>query len=282
MDDLRRRFADLDALPVPDLWPDIERRASSPATESVRPQISWRREGGRRALSSMTLVLLVGLVVVSGGSAVLIGSWLNGPTPSAAVSTAPVTTVTTVTGCIVRQEFFAPGSIGAAECDLVAAEALAQLPNDRGRPLAILVHLSLCPDECHGPNAFQGGSATIEYADGGEPVVLTIHGSLEAPEFETDDSRMWSGLQRPTSRNVDGPGPFPFSLGHCGLTWYVDFDGSFWVPVGLIDGSGSGVVNQEQGEMRLIEPDLAQFIGESGFTAKLARFPGAKHIWICS
>lgn len=42
------------------------------------------------------------------------------------------------------------------------------------------------------------------------------------------------------------------------------------------------VINAEQGQMVLLGPDMAEYRGATGFTARLARFPGPKHIWICS
>ena len=91
----------------------------------------------------------------------------------------------------------------------------------------------------------------------------------------------WSGLLQPRSPRVVGPGPHPFELGHCGLTWQVDFDGSFWLPTGAIDGDAPAVINSERGTIVLLGPNLARFVGDSGFTAQLARFPGPKHVWLC-
>ncbi len=287
MDDLRQRFLGLDAVRVPDLWGDIERRASSPTTESVRPQTIWRGDPGRRAISSSMLAVIAGLMVVAVGGGILIGSGIDRPTPTLDGSvgqTAPVL------GCILQQSLFSDRTFGAPECEVVAAKALVDLPQSRGTPFAILVRFTVCPDLCvrlplggatEPPSGAQIGAVTVEYADGGEPIELTMRGSLEAPVFEVRD-RTWSGPRKPESPRVEGSGPFGFTLGHCGLDWYVDFDGSFWVPVDLIDGRASALINAEQGEMLLLGPDRAQFRGQSGFTANLARFPGPKYIWICS
>ena len=78
-----------------------------------------------------------------------------------------------------------------------------------------------------------------------------------------------------------GAGPFPFDVGHCGITHVIDFDGSFWVPIGQVDGDHPTIINAERGSMRLLGPNLAEFRGDSGFTVQLARFPGPKHFWGC-
>jgi hypothetical protein len=286
MDDLRTRFADLDAIVMPDLWTDIERRATSQATEAVRPQTTWRGPSGRRAISPTMLAVIAGLMAVAVGGGILIGSWIERPTPSVVGSHAPTTTVL---GCILRQGlmFQEDRSVGAPECEFVAAQAVEYLSGGRGTPFSILLRFHTCPDLCwpldgatDPPAGPRIGAATIEYADAAEPIELTIRGSLDAPAFEIVD-RTWSGPREPASPRVEGSGPFSFTLGHCGLDWFVDFDGSFWVPVDLIDGRASALINAEQGEMLLLSPDRVQFRGESGFTANLARFPGPKYVWIC-
>jgi hypothetical protein len=70
-------------------------------------------------------------------------------------------------------------------------------------------------------------------------------------------------------------------MGHCGLTHVIDFDGSYWVPVGQVDGDHPTVINAESGSMLLLNPNLAEFHGDSGFMVQLARFPGPKHFWGC-
>ena len=285
MDDLRQRFADLDSVAVPDLWPDIERRASNAGTQAVRPRTSWRGQSGRRAISTTMLAVLTGLFVVAVGGGILIGSWLDRPTETVDGSGAPTTPVL---GCIVQQGMNNGLSFGAPECELVAAKAVEQLPQSRGTPFAILVRFFVCPDLCiplrdgvRSSGDLKDGAVTVEYADGGEPIELSFSGGLAAPEFQIED-RTWSGPREPESPRVEGSGPFGFTLGHCGLDWYVDFDGSFWVPVGLVDGDASALINAERGEMLLLSRDRVQFRGQSGFTATLARFPGPKHIWICA
>jgi hypothetical protein len=53
------------------------------------------------------------------------------------------------------------------------------------------------------------------------------------------------------------------------------------VPIGQVDGDHPTIINAESGSMRLLNPNLAEFRGDSGFTVQLARFPGPKHFWGC-
>jgi hypothetical protein len=86
MDDLRRRFAGLDALPVPDVWSDVERRLAAldgpagagrlvvvrpewgPRAERSRP--SPARAGGRRSTWLVLAAALIAVAVVGGVLAV--------------------------------------------------------------------------------------------------------------------------------------------------------------------------------------------------------------------
>ena len=90
MDDLRQRFANLDAVPMPDLHGDIERRAATQVTVVVRPIFVGKRASTRRSLRlaivALALIALVGAIAVGSGVVVLprppAPSVLVGPVPS--------------------------------------------------------------------------------------------------------------------------------------------------------------------------------------------------------
>jgi hypothetical protein len=171
--------------------------------------------------------------------------------------------------------------IGAAECQLVVDHLLPQLPEGRGRPFAVAVYAT-CPNEAPCPPglAVRDGSITVEYADAGNPLQFFVDGPAFSPAFGPVNTT-WSGLIQPSSGHVAGPGPFPFELGHCGLLWQVDFDGSFWLPIGEIDADAPELINQDTGQMRLLDLNLAEYRSANGFVATLARYPGPKHVWLC-
>jgi hypothetical protein len=172
-------------------------------------------------------------------------------------------------------------SIEQAECEFVAEQVKAVLPGDRGAPFAIQINLYGCPNDgpCPRSLAVRDGTVTAEYLDGRDPIALSVAGPPQAPRFGPLEMG-WSGLLEPSSPRVDGAGPFPFDVGHCGLAWQVDFDGSFWLLVGQVDGDASPIINNDSGRIRLLAPNLAEY-RNGDFVANLARFPGPKHVFLC-
>ena len=177
-----------------------------------------------------------------------------------------------VIGCI---------SIEAAECQAAAEQVLAALPPGGPRPFDIQISLWGCPngDPCPRAIAVRGGLAYVEYAGGRDTLTYSLGGV--PPILGPLDNHFTDALA-PTSPRIPGAGPVAFQLGHCGLGHVVDFDGSFWVPVGQVDGDASGFINADSGQMRLLGPNLAQYEGAGGFVVRLVRFPGAKQFWLCA
>jgi hypothetical protein len=179
------------------------------------------------------------------------------------------------------------GSIEQSECQFVVEQVLRQLPADRGAAFAVEVMLSSCKGDLDGGNAcprslaFRDGRAIVEYADAGNPISFALSGPPQQPGLLLVVGDAWSGLIQATTEATGAAGPVPFDLGHCGLSHVVDFDGSFWLPVGLYDAGKSGFINSESGFIGLGEPDRARYRGKDGFEVQLARFPGPKHVYLC-
>lgn len=174
-------------------------------------------------------------------------------------------------------------SIDDAECRFLAQQIVTALPAERGAPVAIEIQLFPCENAaapCPRSLSARLGKAVVEFTDGGEPIDLSLRGPPLVPEIERQDA-FYLGLTNPSSARVAGAGPFPFDVGHCGVAHVIDFDGSFWIPIGQVDGDHPTIINAERGSMRLLGPNLAEFRGDSGFTVQLARFPGPKHFWGC-
>ena len=179
-----------------------------------------------------------------------------------------------VVGCI---------SVDDAECRFLAQQIVAALPAARGPAFAVEIQLFACenPDApCPRSLAARTGKAVVEFLDQEEPLELSLLGPPLTPEITPQDA-FYLGLSHPSSPRVAGAGPFPYEIGHCGLSHVIDFDGSYWLPVGPVDGDHPTIFNAEAGQMRLIGPSLAEFRGDSGFVVQLARFPGPKHFWGC-
>lgn len=190
------------------------------------------------------------------------------PSPSQGVAQAPL-----VIGCI---------SVEEAECRFLAGQIVAGLPPERGAPFAVEIRLYPCEQAaaCRRTLDVRTGRAVIEFLDGDEPIERSLTGPARTPTIGPLDGS-YLGLATPSSPRVNGFGPFPYELGHCGVLHVIDFDGSFWLPIGPVDGDHPTIINAETGTMRLLNPTLAEFRGESGFMVQLARFPGPKHFWGC-
>lgn len=215
----------------------------------------------RRAFAPGRAVALIGLLAAACAT----------PQPSASPAEEP--SAGYALGCL---------SVGEAECRFIAERVVAAMPAGRGAPFAVVIQLYGCENAAQCPHtlAVRDGKATVEWADGGEPVEFSLAGPPDNPQVGAVASA-WSGLINAQSPRVAGPGPHPFELGHCGLAWQVDFDGSFWLPVGQVDGDASAAINAERGRITLTGLTTARYVGESGFTADLIRFPGPKHVWLC-
>ena len=96
----------------------------------------------------------------------------------------------------------------------------------------------------------------------------------------------------PRSNRVSVGVPYRFQLYmHCGLDWplAVDFDGSFWDPIGpgpASDGSGNppgGYGNPfDQGTMTLISPTLSQYRSSGGMVMQFSRHAGPEISSLCA
>lgn len=239
----------------------------------------------RDLVRSLLLSSLVALPAACGTTAPSAPSATAGPSGAPPVTSVPASAAPTtgpesaaprelVLGCL---------SISDAECRFLAQHVLAVLPEERGAPFAIAIQLYQCENTelpCPQTLDTRQGKAVVEYTDGDEPIDLFLKGPSLAPTIEPMDT-FYLGLSQPSSARVVGAGPFPFDMGHCGVTHVIDFDGSYWVPVGQVDGDHPTIINAESGSMRLLNPSLAEFRGDSGFTVQLARFPGPKHFWGC-
>jgi hypothetical protein len=224
--------------------------------------VRGRRTGARFA--ELLLALIVAACAPTNPSTQPSGAFASEPAPERAE---------VAMGCM---------SVDAAECRFIAEHVVAVLPAERGPAFSIQIQLFGCANDgpCPRTLGVREGRAIVDYADGGEPIQLSLAGPPQAPRIVAQQGS-WSGLVEASSPRVAGFGPFPFELGHCGLSHVVDFDGSFWVPVGQVDGDAPGLINSERGRILLVAPNVARYLGPGGFTAQLARFPGPRHFWLC-
>jgi len=195
------------------------------------------------------------------------------PTPTPTPVVAPQVDV--VTGCI---------DIEAGECAYVARIVVDRLPTSSLAPFSVEIRLGPCLAEAPCPKSLGSrlGTALIEFPDGAAvPVEVGLAGPASAPVTTILTSGPWSGPVPPGSPRVESSGPFELEVGHCGLLHVVDFDGSYWVPIGQVDGSAPALDNAEIGSIRLISTGIAEYRGAANLTLQLARFPGAKRFRGC-
>jgi hypothetical protein len=238
---------------------------------------------GNRSIRALLIGSAAVLAVACGTS---VASSPPAPSPASsagAIATPPAPPPSTAASPPARELVVGCISVDDAECRFLTQQIVAVLPVERGPAFAVEIQLYACENPnapCPKSLAARPGKAVVEFTDGSEPIDLTLKGPPLTPEI-TPQEGFYLGLTHPSSPRVVGGGPFPFDIGHCGVSHVVDFDASFWVAIGQVDGDHPTIINAESGQMRLIAPNLAEFRGDSGFTVQLARFPGPKHFWGC-
>ncbi|HET9435519.1 MAG TPA: hypothetical protein VFO50_01570 [Candidatus Limnocylindrales bacterium] len=156
--------------------------------------------------------------------------------------------------------------------------------------VVVEIELYACPDEaatCPPSLAARPGRATVE-VDGQEPAWYDVSGDPAEPMVELVTGGCpplcWE-LSKAQSAVVSGSGPFPYTLSHCGINHFVDFDNSWWVVVGTVHGESLGGMRSSPGEIRLLGQNLAEYredntaFDRGTYAATLARFDGPKYIW---
>jgi hypothetical protein len=174
-------------------------------------------------------------------------------------------------------------TVADAECRGIFEAALARLPVGRPPAVAARVMAYGCESGPCDPGVLARGQGQvqIEYVGGGGLISweLTLAGGgglAFSPPTEAIGraSQPQSGRAAGQVANV--------SLGHCGLYSPIDFDGSFWDPIGSVDGDAPEAINSASGTIRLLGPQEAEFRAPSGFTVRLRRHPGAQVFQGCA
>jgi hypothetical protein len=168
--------------------------------------------------------------------------------------------------------------VGACEGALTRAAEL--LSADHPPIVAASVVAFGCDMEPCAVGLHRGGSASIEFANGGGLLGWSV---AVAPDGSLLFGDHTSGLPEPflpVSARLATPA-IDVSLGHCGLGSPIDVDGSFWDPVGAVDSNAAEAINSSEGTFSLVGPNEAQYRSHSGFTVSLRRHEGAKNLFGC-
>ena len=154
-------------------------------------------------------------------------------------------------------------------------------------PEDVLVYAEIGPFSCQVeppcPNTLDArplGVANLERANGDTVnfgITARPDGTIEAmvddfPEVSVAPSSMAGQLKGE---------PIPFSLGHCGMWSGIDVDGSWWDPIGFVDGDDPAFVNSTDGMFTPHDTNHATFKANTGLELTLVRRVGDKHLPMC-
>jgi hypothetical protein len=123
------------------------------------------------------------------------------------------------------------------------------------------------------------GDVTIEAGRGAFSFHITAAAGGGRLTIERQDAFLIS--VEPQSQPPVTPGPRRFTLGHCGLWSGIDVGGSWWDPIGIIDGDHPDAINAAGGTLAILDLDRASFTSDAGFTVQLVRRDGPKGLPGC-
>ena len=158
----------------------------------------------------------------------------------------------------------------------------------RWRTLAVVAALSLtaCDDGFRPPIGIPTeptGARTPEPAPVGavpRPLPEPTMSFGEAVIRSGDRSALVEAQSSPVKMGV----PYLFEVGHCGLSWYTDFDGSYWR---IVDKSPPGrdptaLINGDRGTMTLVSENKAVYDGSDGWSVELRRADRTWRVSFCA
>lgn len=165
--------------------------------------------------------------------------------------------------------------LGVDDCHRVVAQVTTILPAG-----AAVTYIQVGPFGCA---AGQGcapslverpqGDITLEAGVGALSYHVTVSSDAELT-IERQDA--FGVLLGPQSQPPVTAGARPFSLGHCGLWSGIDVGGSWWDPIGMIDGDHQSAITSADGTLAILDLDRATFTADTGFTVQLVRRDGPK------
>jgi hypothetical protein len=196
------------------------------------------------------------------------------PTPGSSASTEPtgVDLSGVPTACV---------NLGMDDCRRIVAEVAELVPGGIAP-----IYLQVGPFGCvEGGGcartlaARPEGDVTIEAAGGAVSYHITAAAGRGNLTIERQDAFLIS--VEPQSQPPVTPGPRRFTLGHCGLWSGIEVGGSWWDPIGIIDGDHQDAINAAEGTLAILDLDRATFTSDSGFTVRLVRRDGPKGLPGC-
>ncbi len=174
-------------------------------------------------------------------------------------------------------------TLAAPDCERARAFAATKLTGDDPAVRYIQVGPFGCAtgERCPGSLAVRPeGDVVIEFADASG---INVHLEVAADgSFQAARESAFGIQVAPASPPAAGRGPTEFTLGHCGVFSGIDFDGSWWDPVGPVAMDSGEAVNATTGILAVSDPDHATFTSPTGFVVQLLRRDGPKLLPFCA
>ncbi|HSL76324.1 MAG TPA: hypothetical protein VK867_05225 [Candidatus Limnocylindrales bacterium] len=232
----------------------------------------------RGRLTALVILATVVLGACATGTTPSVGS-TQAPTPDSTPPSAP--TDSAPTGVELTGVPMACVNLGLDECRRILAETGELVPAGIA-PTYIQVGPFGCVEGGGCPRSLAArpqGDVTIEAARGAVSYHITAAAGGGRLTIERQDASLMA--IEPQSQPPVTPGPRPFTLGHCGLWSGIDVGGSWWDPIGVVDGDHPDAINSAEGTLAILDQARATFTSDGGLTVQLVRCDGPKGLPGC-
>lgn len=164
-----------------------------------------------------------------------------------------------------------------AQCELVLAALAGRLPGVN--PSYVVISERICDGPCPGEErGLWLGHLMVEFSDGRKPQTILFEVDGDVVDWRPIETVLVEAA--PRSPRLTGP-TTELTLGHCGVSSGIDVDGSFWDPVGVIDGGEPSLVNTADARFTLTTPDAALLVTQAGTVLQIVRHQGPKFLALC-
>lgn len=170
--------------------------------------------------------------------------------------------------------------LGETDCRRVAGHVAQLLTGADPRVRYVQIGPFSCAREIGCPTTLAArpeGDVLVETATG----TLSFHVTGRAAGVDVRAQEAFGIMLAPTTRPPLPIVPQPLALGHCGLWSGIDVGGSWWDPVGAIDGDHGDAINAAEGTFTPVGPGRATFTSKAGLVVQLLRRDGEKYLPLC-
>jgi hypothetical protein len=109
------------------------------------------------------------------------------------------------------------------------------------------------------------------WVGGPEPLPSPTMTTIKTRFLPNDRYKFTSASSAPVEMGVE----YQYTTGHCGLSFLVDFDGSFWIPEDVPGDGPKYYYNEDEGTMTLVSEDEALYLSSDSQETTLTRHVGS-------